>query len=49
MVPGFPGPALRAAVEKVTGAEGVITVSPIFSAPYSGCSSRRSRPLRAAS
>ncbi|WP_055585809.1 FMN reductase [Peterkaempfera griseoplana] len=36
LVTGFPGPALRAAVEAVTGADGVIAVTPIFSASYSG-------------
>ncbi|MEW2619229.1 FMN reductase [Streptomyces sp. NPDC048106] len=36
LVTGFPGPALRAAVDAVTGADGVIAVTPIFSASYSG-------------
>src|SRR3954462_7734395 len=35
-VTGFPNPALRAAIETVTGADGLIAVTPIFSAPYSG-------------
>ncbi|WP_330283101.1 FMN reductase [Streptomyces sp. NBC_00588] len=33
---GFPGPALSAAQEAVTGAEGLIVVTPVFSASYSG-------------
>ncbi|MFC6082468.1 FMN reductase [Sphaerisporangium aureirubrum] len=36
MVTGFPGPALRSAVEAVTDADGLIAVTPIFSASYSG-------------
>lgn len=36
MVTGFPGPALRTAVDAVTGADGLIAVTPIFSASYSG-------------
>ena len=36
LVTGFPNTSLRAAVETVTGADGVIAVSPIFSASYSG-------------
>ncbi|MFG2824961.1 FMN reductase [Kitasatospora sp. NPDC048365] len=36
LVTGFPGPALRRAVEAVERADGVIAVSPIFSASYSG-------------
>ncbi|GHE72632.1 FMN reductase [Streptomyces spiralis] len=36
LVTGFPGPALRSAVEAVTGADGVIAVTPVFSASYSG-------------
>ncbi|MET7439118.1 MULTISPECIES: FMN reductase [unclassified Streptomyces] len=33
---GFPGPALGAAVEAVKGADGLIVVTPVFSASYSG-------------
>jgi FMN reductase len=36
LVTGFPNAALRAAVETVTGADGLIAVTPIFSASYSG-------------
>jgi FMN reductase len=36
MTTGFPSPTLRAAIETVTGADGVIAVSPIFTASYSG-------------
>ncbi|MFC7328238.1 FMN reductase [Marinactinospora rubrisoli] len=36
LVTGFPGPELREAVEAVTGADGVIAVTPVFSASYSG-------------
>jgi FMN reductase len=36
MVAGFPSPKLRAAIDTVTGADGVIAVSPIFTASYSG-------------
>nr|WP_184988168.1 FMN reductase [Sphaerisporangium rubeum] len=36
MVTGFPGPALRTAVDAVTGADALIAVTPIFSASYSG-------------
>ncbi|MEV0847565.1 FMN reductase [Streptomyces sp. NPDC049954] len=35
-VTGFPPPGLDAALEKVTGADGLIVVTPIFSASYSG-------------
>ncbi|MFJ2862011.1 FMN reductase [Kitasatospora sp. NPDC087314] len=35
-VTGFPGAALRAAIEAVTGADAVIAVTPIFTASYSG-------------
>ncbi|MFF2950496.1 FMN reductase [Kitasatospora sp. NPDC057965] len=35
-VTGFPGPALREAIEAVTRADGLITVTPIFAASYSG-------------
>ncbi|WP_406726134.1 FMN reductase [Streptomyces sp. GD-15H] len=33
---GFPAPALSAAMDAVTGADGVIVVTPVFSASYSG-------------
>ncbi|MEO6827216.1 MAG: FMN reductase [Microbacteriaceae bacterium] len=36
LLTGFPSPALNSVLEKVTGADGVIAVSPIFSASYSG-------------
>ncbi|MDH6108074.1 FMN reductase [Kitasatospora sp. MAP12-15] len=36
LVTGFPGPALREAIEAVTAADGLIAVTPIFSASYSG-------------
>ncbi|KAA2267081.1 oxidoreductase [Solihabitans fulvus] len=36
LVTGFPGPRLLAATEAVTAADGVIAVSPIFTASYSG-------------
>jgi FMN reductase len=36
LLTGFPSPTLRAAIEAATGADGVIAVSPIFSASYSG-------------
>ena len=36
VVTGFPNRALREAVETVTGADGLIAVTPIFSASYSG-------------
>ena len=36
MVTGFPNQALRTAVDTVVGAEGLIAVTPIFSASYSG-------------
>ena len=36
LVTGFANSALRAAVETVTGADGLIAVTPIFSASYSG-------------
>jgi FMN reductase len=36
LVTGFPGARLRAAIDAVTGADGLIAVSPIFSASYSG-------------
>jgi FMN reductase len=36
LVAGFPNESLRTAVETVTGADGLIVVSPIFSASFSG-------------
>lgn len=33
---GFPGPALGAALDAVTSADGLIVVTPVFSASYSG-------------
>ncbi|ANS67079.1 oxidoreductase [Streptomyces lincolnensis] len=33
---GFPGRALAAAIDAVTGADGLIVVTPVFSASYSG-------------
>ena len=36
LLTGFPPPALAAALEQVTRADGLIAVSPIFSASYSG-------------
>ncbi|MEV7970079.1 FMN reductase [Sphaerisporangium sp. NPDC088356] len=36
LVTGFPGPRLREALEAVTQADGVIAVTPIFTASYSG-------------
>jgi FMN reductase len=36
LLTGFPGTALRAAVDTVAGADGLIAVTPIFSASYSG-------------
>ena len=36
LVTGFPNQALRSSIETVTGADGVIAVTPIFSASYSG-------------
>jgi FMN reductase len=36
LITGFPNSALRAAAETVTGADGLIAVTPIFSASYSG-------------
>ncbi|MFJ2782316.1 MULTISPECIES: FMN reductase [unclassified Kitasatospora] len=35
-VTGFPGAALRGAIEAVTAADGLIAVTPIFTASYSG-------------
>jgi FMN reductase len=36
LVTGFPSPRLRSAIDTLTGADGVIAVTPIFSASYSG-------------
>jgi FMN reductase len=36
LVTGFPNQALKTAVDTVTGADGLIAVTPIFSASYSG-------------
>ena len=36
LLTGFPSPPLRTAIEAVTPADGLIAVSPIFSASYSG-------------
>lgn len=36
LVTGFPPAALRATIEEVTGADGLIAVTPIFNASYSG-------------
>ena len=36
LVTGFPNAALRTSIETVTGADGLIAVTPIFSASYSG-------------
>jgi len=36
LLTGFPSPRLRAAIDGLTGADGIIAVSPIFSASYSG-------------
>jgi FMN reductase len=36
LLTGFPNAALRQAVETVTGADGLIAVTPVFSASYSG-------------
>ncbi|MEZ0076949.1 FMN reductase [Planotetraspora sp. GP83] len=36
LVTGFPGPALREALDAVTEADGLIAVTPIFTASYSG-------------
>ncbi|MEU6662400.1 FMN reductase [Streptomyces sp. NPDC046821] len=36
LVTGFPGPALKAALDAVAGADGLIAVSPVFAASYSG-------------
>ena len=36
LLTGFPSPKLQAAIDAVVGADGVIAVTPIFSASYSG-------------
>ncbi|WNI15911.1 FMN reductase [Actinacidiphila sp. ITFR-21] len=36
MVTGFPGPRLRDAIGTVTGADGLIAVTPVFTGSYSG-------------
>ncbi|MFJ5684694.1 FMN reductase [Streptomyces sp. NPDC093099] len=36
LVTGFPAPALSAALKAVTGADGLIVVSPVFAGSYSG-------------
>ncbi|MFI5758681.1 FMN reductase [Streptomyces sp. NPDC051569] len=36
LVTGFPAPALREALDLVTGADGLIVVTPVFAASYSG-------------
>ncbi|NYI94297.1 FMN reductase [Streptomonospora nanhaiensis] len=36
MVTGFPGSGLRSAVDVVTGADGLIAATPVFTASYSG-------------
>lgn len=36
LLTGFPSPELQAAIDAVVGADGLIAVSPIFSASYSG-------------
>ncbi|MFE7775432.1 FMN reductase [Streptomyces sp. NPDC057445] len=36
LVTGFPPPSLAAAVDAVTGADGIIAVTPVFTASYSG-------------
>jgi FMN reductase len=36
LLTGFPSPALRAALDAAAGADGLIAVTPIFSASYSG-------------
>jgi len=36
MVTGFPGPRLRDAVDAVTGADGLVAVTPVFTGSYSG-------------
>jgi FMN reductase len=36
LLTGFPSPRLRAAIDTITGADGIVAVSPIFSASFSG-------------
>ncbi|MFZ4895976.1 FMN reductase [Plantibacter sp. Mn2098] len=36
LLTGFPGPALGAAIDAMTGADGLIAVTPIFTSSYSG-------------
>ena len=36
LLTGFPSPKLESAIEKVTGADGLIVVTPIFTTSYSG-------------
>ena len=36
LLTGFPSPTLQAAIDQVTGADGLIVASPIFNASYSG-------------
>lgn len=36
LLTGFPAPRLQAAIDRVVGADGLIAVTPIFSASYSG-------------
>jgi len=36
MLTGFPSPVLRAAIDTVTAADGLIAVTPVFTASYSG-------------
>jgi len=36
LVTGYPSPKLESAIEKVTGADGLIAVTPIFTTSYSG-------------
>ncbi|MBP2705104.1 FMN reductase [Microbispora sp. RL4-1S] len=36
LVTGFPSPGLSAAIDAVTGADGLVAVTPIFTASYSG-------------
>ncbi|MFF1798500.1 CE1759 family FMN reductase, partial [Kitasatospora sp. NPDC058263] len=36
LVTGFPAPRLAAAIDAVTGADGLIVVTPVFTASYSG-------------
>jgi FMN reductase len=36
LVSGFPGPRLREVLDAVTGADGLIVVTPVFAASYSG-------------